>query len=100
MNDAIAESVETSPSETAFDAKRRRVLDTLGFDAETRTVSGSYPGEHGLSGLFLHLLTLPDEAVLAALALVIAETLAAGIALIRMLGRHHTQALGETPAVR
>ncbi len=31
-NDAIAESVETSPSEAAFDEKRRAVLALLGFD--------------------------------------------------------------------
>lgn len=87
-SEAIAESVETSPSETAFDARRRRVLNTIGFDAEAPTVTGGYQGEHGLSGLFVHLLTLPDEAVLEVLAVVMAETLAAGTALIETLGRH------------
>jgi len=63
-SDAIAESVETCSSETAFDAKRRVVLDLLGFDAEAPTVTGGYGGEYGVAGLFVQLLALPDEAVL------------------------------------
>src|SRR3546814_20561286 len=47
----------------------------------------------------MHLLTLPDEAVLAALALVMAETLEAGTALIEMLGRHLKLDMAETHAV-
>ena len=41
-NDAIAQSVENSPSEAAFDAKRRSVLALLGFDAEMPTVTGMW----------------------------------------------------------
>src|SRR5690606_22523889 len=36
----IAESVETSSAETAFDRKRRAVLGVLGFDEEAPTVTG------------------------------------------------------------
>ena len=87
-NDAIAQSVENSPSEAAFDTKRRRVLTLLGFDAETPTVTGGDVGEHGLCGLVARLLPLPDDDVLAILAIVMGETLEAGSALIELLGRH------------
>lgn len=87
-NDAVAESVETCASETAFDAKLREVLALLGFDEDTLTVIGGYGGEHGLSGLFSQLLDLTDEAVLGILAIVMAEALESGSALIETLGAH------------
>lgn len=85
-SDAIAESVENSVSEAAFDEKRRAVLAVLGFDPETPTVTGGYDGEQGLSGLLARLLDLPDRAVCDILAIVMGETLAAGSALIEALG--------------
>jgi ParB family chromosome partitioning protein len=88
LTDAIAESVETSPSEAVFDVQRRTVLATVGFDAEAPTITGGYDGECGISGLFVRLLALSDEAVLEALAVVMAETLEAGTPLIETLGRH------------
>src|SRR3546814_13843295 len=56
VSNAIAESVEVSASETAFDKVRSAVLDLLGFDPETPTVVGGYDGEHGIDGLFVRLL--------------------------------------------
>lgn len=88
MTDAIAESVETCSSETTFDAQRRAVLATLGFDAEAPTVTHGYGGDYGISGLLIRLLALPDEAIFEALAIVMAETLEMGTALIETLGRH------------
>jgi ParB family chromosome partitioning protein len=88
LSDAIAESVETCPSETAFDTRRRAVLELLGFGPDTPTVRGGFEGEHGLSGLFFRLLSLRDEAVLEVLATVMAETLEAGTPLIEALGLH------------
>ena len=88
LTDAIAESVETCPSEAVFDVQRRAVLASLGFEAEAPTVTHGYDGTNGISGLFLRLLTLPDEAVIEALAIVMAETLEAGSQLIEVLGRH------------
>lgn len=88
LADAIAESVETSPSEAAFDERRRAVLAALGFDAEAPAITGCYDGDCGVSGLFMRLLELPDEAVLETLAIVMAETLEAGTAEIEALGRH------------
>jgi ParB family chromosome partitioning protein len=88
LADAIAESVETCPSEAVFDIQRRAVLATLGFEAEAPTITGGYDGDYGISGLFLRLIELSDEAVLDSLAVVMAETLEAGTALIETLGRH------------
>ncbi|WP_336970805.1 ParB/RepB/Spo0J family partition protein [Sphingobium aromaticiconvertens] len=87
-NDAIAESVEGSASEAIIDAKRRAVLAMLDFDPETPTVTDGYTGDYGLPALFLHLMTLPDEAVLDVLAIVMGETLAAGSEMIELLGVH------------
>jgi ParB family chromosome partitioning protein len=88
LTDAIAESVETCPAEAVFDVQRRAALAALGVDAEAPTVTGGYDGDCGISGLFVRLLALPDEQVLDALAIVMAETLEAGTALIETLGRH------------
>jgi ParB family chromosome partitioning protein len=88
LTDAIAESVETCPSEAVFDVQRRAVLASLGFDAEAPTVTRGYDGECGIAGLFVRLLEVSDEAVIEALVIVMAETLEAGTPLIETLGRH------------
>lgn len=85
-SDAIAESVEASASEAIFDTKRREVLGLLGFDPETPTVTNGYAGDHGLPGLFQHLMSLPDDAVLSILSVVMGETLAGGSAMVEVLG--------------
>jgi ParB family transcriptional regulator, chromosome partitioning protein len=85
-SDAIAESVESCASEARFDEKRRAVLALLGFDPETPTVTRGYEGEHGIAGLFVRLLQLPDPALLDVAAIVMGETLEAGSALIEVLG--------------
>lgn len=85
-SDAIAESVENCASEARFDEKRRAVLALLSFDPETPTVRGGYDGDHGIAGLFVRLLQLPDPAVLDVAAIVMGETLEAGSPLIEVLG--------------
>jgi ParB family chromosome partitioning protein len=85
-SDAIAESVETCASETAFDAKRRAALDLIGFDPEAPTLIGGYGGDHGVAGLFMQLLGHRDEAVLEILAIVMAEAVEAGSAIVEILG--------------
>jgi ParB family chromosome partitioning protein len=85
-SDAIAESVEGCASEARFDEKRRAVLALVGFDPEMPTVTRGYGGEHGLAGLLVRLIELPDPAVLDVLAIVMAETLEAGSVLIEVLG--------------
>ena len=86
-SDAIAESVENCASEAAFDERRRSVLATLGLDADAPTVTGGYGSDGDISGLFLASLDQSDEAVMDALAVVMAETLDVGTALIETLGR-------------
>jgi len=83
--EATAESVETSPSETAFDEARRRILANLGMDAEEPTVVG---GVNAPVPLMARLLALSDEQVLGALAVVMGETLAVGGEAVTFLGSH------------
>jgi ParB family chromosome partitioning protein len=85
-NEAVTESVETSASEAAFDAKRREVLALLGFDAETPTVTGAQ-GD-GLAALFARLAKLDDANVMAILAVVMGETLDARSEIVDLLGQH------------
>jgi ParB family chromosome partitioning protein len=71
-----------------FDVQRRSVLASLGFDAEAPTVTNGYAGARGISGLLMRLLDLPDNTIIEALAIVMAETLEAGTPLIETLGQH------------
>jgi ParB family chromosome partitioning protein len=90
-SDTIAESVETCPSETAFDQKRRRALDLLGFDADSPTVIQGYGGHcrtDGTVGVFLKLLALTDEEVLEVVAVVMGEALEVGSAVAEAVGLH------------
>ncbi|WP_206365546.1 ParB/RepB/Spo0J family partition protein [Sphingomonas sp. AAP5] len=90
-SDAIAESVENSTSEAAFDARRRAVLDLLGFSPDDPTVIGGSPYPYDaagdrLSAVFLRLLDLPDAAVFDVIAVVMGESLAAGSAAVEAVG--------------
>lgn len=82
---AIAESVETCASETAFDEKRRMALGLIAADDEQPTVTRCMT-QSELPQLFAHLLTLSDQEVLAVLGVVMGETLEAGSAVIDVLG--------------
>jgi ParB family chromosome partitioning protein len=84
--DAVRESLETSVGEAAFDLKRRAVLDVLGFSPEEATVTGGNGDPYGLVGMFLRLIELPDEAVMAVVAVAMGETLAAGSAAVEAVG--------------
>lgn len=85
-SDAVRESVETSPAEAAFDGKRRAVLALLGFGSEEPSVTGGNGDPYGLVGVFLRLIELPDADVLAVIAVVMGETLAAGSAAVEAVG--------------
>jgi ParB family chromosome partitioning protein len=85
-NDAVAESVEGSDAEAAFDAKRRAVLAMLDFDAETPTMTRGV--DSGLPELFAKLLRLDDRQVLDVLAVVMGETLHARSPIVDALGLH------------
>jgi ParB family transcriptional regulator, chromosome partitioning protein len=86
LTDAIAESVENCASEAKFDERRRAVLALLGFDPDTPTVINGYEGEGGIVGLFLRLVDLPDTAIREIIAVVMAEALEQGTALVELLG--------------
>ncbi|MBT0667619.1 ParB/RepB/Spo0J family partition protein [Novosphingobium profundi] len=94
-NDAVAESVENSLSESLFDARRREVLALLGFDADTPTVTAGNPDGEGLCGLLRRLIALDDAQVLRVLAVVMGETLGMGSSLIEMLGQHMAVTLAD-----
>lgn len=85
-SDGVTESVETSASEAAFDAKRREMLALLGFDPETPAITGSEP--EGLASLFVRLTRLDDAQVLDILAIVMGETLYARSDMVDLLGLH------------
>ena len=85
-NDDVRESVETCRAETDFDAKRRAVLDLLGFSPEEPTVTGGNGDDFGLVGVFLRLLDVPDRAVMDVIVIVMGETLASGSAAIEAVG--------------
>lgn len=86
LSDAIAESVENCASEAAFDERRRAILALLSFDADTPTVINGYAGECGVAGLFARLIDLPDAAIRDIIAVVMAEALEQGTALVELLG--------------
>mgnify|MGYP003574981877 CR=1 FL=1 len=86
LTDAIAESVENCASEAAFDERRRAVLALIGFDADSPTVINGYAGDCGVAGLFARLIDLPDAAIRDIIAIVMAEALEQGTALIELLG--------------
>ncbi len=87
-NDSITQSVETGTANARFDERRRGTLALLGFDPEAPSVVLGHEPVSGVSALVLHLLGLPDSAVLEVLAMVMAESLACGTCLIEVMGVH------------
>jgi len=85
-NELVAESVETCRGETAFDEKRRAILDLLGFDPEAASVTGGNGDDYGVAGIFLRLLDLPDSIVMEVVTVIMGETLAAGSAAVEAVG--------------
>jgi ParB family chromosome partitioning protein len=82
----IAESVETSSAEAAFDLKRRAVLAVLGFDEDAPTVTSKANHRPPFAPLFARLLDLPDPVVMEIIAIVMGETLQAGSEAVEMIG--------------
>lgn len=93
-NDLIAESVETSVSETLFDEKRRAVLALLDFDPDAPTVIGRNGDAYGMAELFAKLLTLGEEDVLGIVAIVMGESLEAGSMIVEAVGLHLSVEMG------
>ncbi|WP_191555627.1 ParB/RepB/Spo0J family partition protein [Brevundimonas aurantiaca] len=87
-DEAVAESVETSAGEAAFDAKRRTVLKLLGFDPETATVTCGGWDEAKTAAVFARLIRLGDDDLLSVAAVVMGETLHAGGSLVEAVGAY------------
>lgn len=87
-NETVAASIAASGAETAFADKRREVLTLLGSTDEDCPVAGGNGDEFALASVFARLLALSDDDALRVLALVMAETLAVGSAIIEALGNH------------
>jgi ParB family chromosome partitioning protein len=86
-NAEVADSIEGSPAEAAFDDARRPLLAGLGLPDDTPTLTGQ--GDyHGPTPLFLRLLDLPDQTVMAILCVAMGETLASGSIMVEALGLH------------
>jgi ParB family chromosome partitioning protein len=87
-NDAITRSVEVSAAETAFRARRAEIVVLLGLsDDRDRIVQGNGDSYQTVA-IFARLLALSDDDVLRSLALVMAETLEAGSAVVEAVGVH------------
>ncbi|PLP60791.1 chromosome partitioning protein ParB [Mesorhizobium loti] len=85
---AIATSVAQSTAEAAFTAKLRAVLVLLGRSDDETTVAGGFGDDATLATVLIRLLALSDEEVALVQTVVMAETLAAGSAVIEFLGTH------------
>jgi ParB family chromosome partitioning protein len=85
--EAIAATVTASPAQAAFEAERASVLQLLDTEAGyLGTVARGNGDPHWGAAAFARLLSMPDEAVLRVLTLVMAETLAAGSIMVEAAG--------------
>ncbi|MEQ8166859.1 MAG: chromosome partitioning protein ParB, partial [Alphaproteobacteria bacterium] len=83
-----AESVAKSKAETALAEERKAVLKLLGLSAHGHSVVRSNGDDYRVAELFAALLKLTDDEVMRVLAIVMAETLEAGTAVVEALGTH------------
>ncbi|TIW79065.1 MAG: chromosome partitioning protein ParB, partial [Mesorhizobium sp.] len=81
-------SVAACKAEAAFAEKRREVLALLGQPDEDGAVAGGNGDAFALASVLAKLVALSDDDVLRVLAIVMAETLEAGSAVIEALGNH------------
>jgi len=93
-NMEIRKSIVSSPSEAAFDQKRREALGLLGLDPETTTIAGRHGGED-TAELFLRLLRLSEQEVMAIVGVAMGETLEAGSAEVEAVGCHLAVDMGK-----
>lgn len=82
--ECVAASLEASPAEATFRAKREAVGKALDLDG-ARDLVGQ-PRRGGTAALFAKLLAVPDDDVLATAAVVIGETLASGSEAVEAAG--------------
>ncbi|OHV64231.1 chromosome partitioning protein ParB [Mesorhizobium sp. LCM 4577] len=87
-NETVAASIAACKAEAAFAEKQREVLTLLGSVDEDGPVTGGNGDDFALASVFARLLALPNDDVLRVLALVMAETLCTGSAIVEALGNH------------
>jgi ParB family chromosome partitioning protein len=87
-NEGIAESVAGSASEAAIRARRAEVAALLGITEECARIVSGHGDSHQTVAIFARLLALRDDELLRILALVMAETLEAGSAVVEAVGVH------------
>ncbi|MDX8501827.1 ParB/RepB/Spo0J family partition protein [Mesorhizobium sp. VK4C] len=87
-NETVAASIAACKAEAAFAEKQREVLTLLGSIDEDGPVTGGNGDDFALASVFARLLALPHDDVLRVLALVMAETLCTGSAIVEALGNH------------
>ena len=83
-----AQSVASSKSEAALAAERKAVLNLLGFAEHGHTVVRCNGDDYCVAEVFITLSKLSDDDVLRILAMVMAETLQTGTAVVELLGQH------------
>lgn len=93
--EATAKSLAASLSEQRFTDARRAVLEKLGLAADALHLVGLERSEDACLALLARLLPLPDEEVLAILAIVMGETLAVGSAVVASVGAQLSVDMGE-----
>jgi len=84
-NEAIGASVAASAAAGVFALRQQAARVVLGFEDEG-TIAGA--GEGGTAAIFVRLLALDDAQILAILALVMAESMASGSAVVEAAGHH------------
>jgi ParB family chromosome partitioning protein len=87
-NEAIAESVAAGSADTTFRARQSEIAALLGLTDDRANVVQGNGDPHRAVAVFARLLALPDDAVMRVLALIMAETLEAGSAVIEAAGVH------------
>lgn len=86
--DETAESVAKSKAEAALAEERKAILKLLGFAEHGHTVVRNNGDDYRVAEVFVTLLKLSDDDVLHVLAIVMAETLQSGTAVVELLGQH------------
>lgn len=82
----IAASIVGGSATASFNAKRREILGLLDLPDDEPAIAGGNGDDYATASVFARLLTLPDNDVLRVLSIVMAETLAAGSAMVEALG--------------
>ena len=85
-NPAIGQAIAALTSEAAFAARQRQAAALVGLDETASAVVQGHPDGESTAAVFARLQDLPETDVLRLLAVVMAETLAAGTGLIDTLG--------------